>query len=346
MANPHDRGFNTVQNSRVAKREQTTLLQKYTLLGVAGMAVLAVAILVVMAVGGIVDAMGPSAGRPDSEKPDWSTFTVTASDTLRGDLVLVNATHAYTFPETEDHLAAMNDKRISHSPRIYQQSGLSTYMDSTALDALDRMLVDFNATTGKDDVTLRYAYRSAADQQELIDKGSASVPVGHSDHHTGLGIQLGYYRDARTYALSTDPVYNWLFENCHKYGFVIRYPDNKTAETGVEDYNEYFRYVGVAHATYMKENDLCMEEYVELLKGYSAEEPLAIKAVDGKYYEVYYVAVDGSATVKYPTNYAYSVSGTNEGGVVITVDRSKALTSEADTAVDTTADTTADTAAG
>ena len=49
------------------------------------------------------------------------------------------------------------------------------------------------------------------------------------------------------------------------------------------------------------------------------------------------MAVDGSATVKHPTNYAYTVSGTNDGGVVVTVDRSKTLepetepTSESDT---------------
>ena len=80
-----------------------------------------------------------------------------------------------------------------------------------------------------------------------------------------------------------------------------------------------------------------MEEYVEVLKSYTDKKPLGISAADGKYYEVYYVAVDGSATVKHPTNYAYTVSGTNEGGVIITVDRSKALSNEADTAVDTNA---------
>jgi hypothetical protein len=76
---------------------------------------------------------------------------------------------------------------------------------------------------------------------------------------------------------------------------------------------------------------------VEKLKEYDNENPLGIRGADGKYYEVYYVAVDGSATVKHPTNYAYTVSGTNEGGVIITVDRSKALSNEADTAVDTNA---------
>ncbi len=336
MAAPQDRGFNTIQHSRIAKREKTNTLQKFTLLGVVALAVLTVAMVVVMAVGGLVSGEGSGSNRPDSERVDWGTFTVTTTDTLQGPLVLVNDTHVYTFPSTTDHLGELNAKRKTHSPRIYEQSGLSTYMDAKALDALDKMLVDFNATTGKDDIILRYAYRSAADQQELIDKGSATK-IGYSDHHTGMGIQLGYTRDGNSYALDTDPAYNWLFENCHKYGFVIRYPADKTDITGVEDYTDYFRYVGVAHATYMKDQGLCMEEYVEKLKEYDNEKPLEIKGADGKYYAVYYVAVDGNATVKHPTNYAYTVSGTNEGGVVITVDRSKALTAEVSTSASTEA---------
>ena len=334
MATPHDRGFNTIQNSRIAKREKTNTLQKFTLLGVVALAALTVVMVVVMAVGGLISGAGSGSNRPDNEKVDWGTFTVTTTDTLHGPLVLVNNTYAYTFPTTTDHLGEINAKRKTHTPRIYQQSGLSTYMDATALDALDKMLVDFNAATGKDDVILRYAYRSAEDQQELIDKGS-TVAIGHSDHHTGMGIQLGYSRDERTYALSTDPVYNWLFENCHKYGFVIRYPADKTEVTGVSDYDEYFRYVGVAHATYMKDQGHCMEEYVEKLKEYDNEKPLEIKGADGKYYAVYYVAVDGNATVKHPTNDAYTISGTNEGGVIVTVDRSKALSAEASTSAAT-----------
>ena len=332
-----DRGFNTVRNSSVAKRERSRAMQKYTILGVIALAILTVAVLLVMAVGGIIANIREASGKaPSSEKVDWASITVTATDTLQGPLVLVNSTHVYTFPATTDHLGSLNDKRMTHSPRIYQQSGLSDFMEKTALDAMDQMLVDFHAATGLDDIMLKYAYRSAEDQQKLVD-GGASTQVGYSDHHTGFGIQLGYARDGRNYALSTDPAYNWLFENCHKYGFVIRYPENKADITHVSDYTDYFRYVGVAHATYMKANDLCMEEYVDLLKNYTAEKPLKINGADGRYYETWYVAVDGSATVKHPTNYAYTVSGTNAGGVVVTVDRTKTAEPETETSAETTA---------
>ena len=44
--------------------------------------------------------------------------------------------------------------------------------------------------------------------------------------------------------------------------------------------------------------------------------------LDGKTYEVYYCAVAGDGSISCPTNYNYTVSGTNEGGVVVTIDRS------------------------
>ena len=293
--------------------------------------------LLVMAIGGIIANIRGEIGKgPDNEKVDWASFTVTATDTLQGPLVLVNTTHKYTFPDGISHLGSLNDKRTTHSPRVYQQSGLSDYMEKTALDALDQMLVDFNAATGLDNVLLKYAYRSAEEQQALVENG-ASTQVGYSDHHTGMGIQLAYVRNSNNYSLSTDDAYNWLFENCHKYGFVIRYPEGKEDITGVSDYTDYFRYVGVAHATYMTEHNLCMEEYVTLLKDYTDDKPLKINGADGRYYEVWYVAVEGSATVKHPTNYAYTVSGTNDGGVVVTVDRSKALEPETEPTSDTAA---------
>lgn len=340
MANANDRGFNTIQNSKISQRRKTDTLQTYTLLGVIALAALTVVMLFVMAIGGIVRSVGNNdpTPTPDSEKVDWGTFTVTTSDTLEGVLVLVNNSHAYTFPSTEEHLENIYKVWDAHtSPRPYVLSGLSASMDRTALNAMDKMLTDFYGATGNSAVQLRYAYCGLEDTNPL------DCQPGYSDFHTGLGCELKYIVEVGgnkpAYDLSLEPIYNWIFENCHKYGFIIRFPADKVEITGVDDHTAYFRYVGVAHATYMHENNLCMEEYVEKLKDYTEKKPLKINGADGKYYEVYYVAVDGSATVKHPTNYAYTISGTNEGGVVVTVDRSQALTPEPDTTAVTAADT-------
>ena len=323
MASPNNRasgsrgGFDTIQNSRAAGRSRNETLQKYTFIAVGCMLALTILLLVIMAIGGAIDGDGESP--LGGEKVDWDSFTVTATDTLHGDLVLVDDTHAYTFPDSDEHLAKIWDIwNANPQPRPYILSGLSVFMDRDALIAMDKMLADFAKTTGNSNIQVRHAYRTLEEQE------GKDIQPGHSDHHTGLGVALKYEKDGTPYDLALDPAYDWIYKNCHKYGFIVRYPDNKTDLTDIEDYNYYFRYVGVAHATYMAEEDLCLEEYLEALKKRDQDDPLLIRGADGKKYEVYYVAVDGSATVKYPTNYAYTVSGTNEGGVVVTVDRTSA----------------------
>ena len=53
----------------------------------------------------------------------------------------------------------------------------------------------------------------------------------------------------------------WLINNCFNYGFILRYPENKEDITLYKFEPWHFRYVGVEVATYMYENNLCLEEY-------------------------------------------------------------------------------------
>ena len=58
----------------------------------------------------------------------------------------------------------------------------------------------------------------------------------------------------------------WLAANSWKYGFILRYPADKTEITGYIYEPWHFRYVGEPHAEYMYKNDLCLEEYYALLQ--------------------------------------------------------------------------------
>ena len=117
--------------------------------------------------------------------------------------------------------------------------------------------------------------------------------------------------------------YDWIYQNCHKYGFVVRYPADKAAITGVGNYEECFRYVGAAHAYVMKTNHMCLEEYLTSLRSYTKDAPLSVTTEDNATYEIYYVAAVGTETpVPVPTDATYTVSGDNEGGFIVTVKRS------------------------
>ena len=90
---------------------------------------------------------------------------------------------------------------------------------------------------------------------------------GTSEHQTGLAVDLCCeatdYKN--NYDILKTPEYDWLLENAHLYGWILRYPEDKTEITGYNFEPWHFRYVGVELATYLKFNDLVLEEYYNAL---------------------------------------------------------------------------------
>ena len=126
------------------------------------------------------------------------------------------------------------------------------------------------------------AYRSYARQSELYNKavqnlmaqGKTSTEAralalnttqtpGNSEHQLGNTIDVSNDNTTDHDYLET-PEGKWLAENCYKYGFIIRYPENKSEITRIDYEPWHIRYVGVNHAAYMYVNDLCLEQYVDL----------------------------------------------------------------------------------
>ena len=90
-----------------------------------------------------------------------------------------------------------------------------------------------------------------------------SARPGFSEHQSGLAVDLApkAYMDLDTFV--TSPSYNWMIENSYKYGFILRYPQNKEYITGYMYEPWHYRYVGVEAATIIKNEDLTFEEYYE-----------------------------------------------------------------------------------
>ena len=83
-------------------------------------------------------------------------------------------------------------------------------------------------------------------------------PAGCSENGAGLAVDIV---SASTGFAST-PEFEWLMKNAHHYGFILRYPEDKTEITGIIYQPWHWRYVGIDAATEMKENNLCLEEYL------------------------------------------------------------------------------------
>ena len=235
------------------------------------------------------------------------------ADLSVGDLLLVNLDHYYDPASTPDLIPMMGTQDPSNA---YVVPFSSYKLNAKALNAFNSMMKKYYELSGDSGVKVSDAYRTAKDQE------SKTVPVGHSDHHTGYCLAL---RTAAGGYLEDD---HWIYQNGHRYGFIQRYPNDKANKTGVNDYDYCIRYVGIPHATYISQNGLCLEEYVELLRStYTGNNHLQITDHNGVRYEVYYVpaSAEGATTVRVPTNYAFTISGDNVSGFIVTIDLSQQL---------------------
>lgn len=84
------------------------------------------------------------------------------------------------------------------------------------------------------------------------------LPAGCSEHNMGFAMDIG---SASADFVSTKE-FSWLCEHACEYGFILRYPENKTAVTGVMYEPWHWRYVGEKAAKDMRESGQCLEEYL------------------------------------------------------------------------------------
>lgn len=86
---------------------------------------------------------------------------------------------------------------------------------------------------------------------------------GTSEHQLGLAIDIisNTHPDLDEGWAETEEAV-WLKEHCAEYGFILRYPPDKSDITGIVWEPWHFRYVGEEAAVYIMENDLCLEEYL------------------------------------------------------------------------------------
>lgn len=162
------------------------------------------------------------------------------------------------------------------SPTDYDGVMVSSFIYS----AIDKLLKDGRAAGAE--LWLASGYRDQGEQGRLLDEGiqnrmddygmtydearenalNSFTEPGYSEHHTGLSVD---FNDVSHDFCESDS-YEWLNENCWKYGFIQRYPPEKTDITGIIYEPWHYRYVGKAHAEAMHQMNLCFEEYIVYLK--------------------------------------------------------------------------------
>ena len=107
-------------------------------------------------------------------------------------------------------------------------------------------------------------YRTREEQEEILAESEDGIAaqVGCSEHEAGLALDVyaPYFAGEDFLKSEAGREVNRI---CHEYGFVIRYPRNKTDVTGISFEPWHLRYVGAPHAANMATSGLVLEEYVE-----------------------------------------------------------------------------------
>ena len=182
--------------------------------------------------------------------------------------------------------------------KSYTTGGKVIELEAKTAEAVIKM-IDAMKAEGISGVTVTSGYRTYAYQEMLFNRYFAeeqdahptwsdaqveaqvlsySAAPGTSEHHTGLCLDLftnemleleNYgYEGQFDYdkGFAETEAFAWLQENAHKYGFILRFPENKTDITGYSYESWHYRYVGVEHATKIHEKGITLEEYLESLQ--------------------------------------------------------------------------------
>lgn len=203
---------------------------------------------------------------------------VVLTDTLEGELpMLVNKQHTVDEYFRPAGLVTLADVLDSKLCKVKYKG---TLLVREAAEALEKML-----EAAKEDGVKKWqvsaGYRTWVEQNNMLNSKTESylkkhkdwsrrnarnaalktvAEPGASEHHLGLAVDINV---PGTSAFKGTKQQKWLHKHCWEYGFIIRYQKEKEEITGFEEEPWHIRYVGVEHAMYMHEHNLCLEEYLQ-----------------------------------------------------------------------------------
>lgn len=261
-----------------------------------------------------------------------SRILLRKEDIYRGDLVLVNRDYGYHEQHQDlSHVGAWNGRDALYEHILLQ---------SRANHALNQLMDEIG---GWEYIVPVSAWRSLSEQQAIWDQSLSesgrefterfvAVP-GHSEHQTGLAIDLGLRQEEIDFIRPYFPyegICQTFRERAAAYGFIERYQEEKQAVTRIGHEPWHFRYVGVPHAQIIVQNGFALEEYIRFIRDYRfGENPFVFQRYEISYLEASdWIASDvKAANIKVINNGieieiddagSYSISGDNCGGFIVT----------------------------
>lgn len=240
---------------------------------------------------------------------DMKKIAITEDQVYEGNLLLVNRDHGAQKQSIKKDIVSLVEREELMEGygvldnRIHLSEEIVSRFSEMMLAAEKDGVTDFIVTSG---------FRNFEEQEALYQEmGSEfALPAGYSEHNLGIALDIGSTQEK----MANSPQGNWIEENSWKYGFILRYPKDKTDITGIQYEPWHIRYIGFPHSAIMKEKNFVLEEYLEYLQ---KEERISVTVNENNYLINYY-NVSESMTITIPDSGHYEISGDNVNGVIVT----------------------------
>lgn len=175
--------------------------------------------------------------------------------------ILINVNKYYTLPDNFEPID------ISDISIRYSYSG-----NRITKEANDAYVSMWNAAKAEGfTLIVNSSYRDFASQERVYNNIKASsgqkeadkvaARPGHSEHQTGLAIDVFEIGNQTTSTFKDSPAYTWLKDNAHLFGFIERYPEDKEYLTGYSFESWHWRYVGEEVAKKIHDENITFDEY-------------------------------------------------------------------------------------
>lgn len=206
-------------------------------------------------------------------------------DTSYEDVIAIVNVHANVGWYNESYETNINDgfliivNKFYHLDKSYERTNLQNinlayaYANNSAAEIVIKKFKQMRDDIEEEmnvHLMVNSSYRSYEDQEEIYNEfkkvslkyaDSYAARPGYSEHQTGLAIDITSLEHPTANEFKESEEYKWLKENCHKYGFVLRYPEGKEHITGYSTESWHFRYVGEEAATQIYKENITFDEY-------------------------------------------------------------------------------------
>lgn len=192
-----------------------------------------------------------------SEDDQWMLILVNSENMLDESFKVATTKFdtQYIDSRVADDYTAMCEAALEDGITLYLRSGYRS--------------VSTQATNYNNEIARYMGLGNSEEEATALTQQYYAIP-GASEHHTGLALDIitpEYHNEIYTLneQFAETEAYEWLVANCTDYGFILRYTNENQHITGFGFEPWHYRYVGVATAKFLEQNNLTLEEYYDLL---------------------------------------------------------------------------------